>query len=103
MWIAGNSVDYPDPESVFRVADYNQLTGWQNESYKNLVEEARKVMDQEPRMKLYQQADRIAVEEVPIIPLAYGRFHMLVKPWVKKMNFSAINPPFWKGIIIEPH
>jgi oligopeptide transport system substrate-binding protein len=103
MWIAGYSVDYPDPDSIFRLADFNQSTGWHNDSYNKLVEKARKVMDQEARMKLYQQADRITVEEVPIIPLAYGRFHLLVKPWVKKMNFSAINPPFWKGIIIEPH
>ena len=60
-------------------------------------------MDQEVRIKLYQQADKIVVEEAPVIPLTYGRFHMLVKPWVKKMSLSAINPPFWKDIIIEQH
>jgi ABC-type oligopeptide transport system substrate-binding subunit/predicted Ser/Thr protein kinase len=103
MWLAGFMVDYPDPDYIFRVANFNRLTGWQNENYNNLVEEARSVLDQEPRLKLYQQADRIVVEETPIIPLTYRRFHMLVKPWVKKLNFTAINPPFWKEIIIEKH
>jgi oligopeptide transport system substrate-binding protein len=103
IWLAGYFVDYPDPDSIFRVEDFNRLCGWQNETYDNLVEEARRVLDQEARMKMYQQADRIAVEEVPILPLAYGRFHLLVKPWVKNLIFSGVNPPFWKDIIIEPH
>jgi ABC-type oligopeptide transport system substrate-binding subunit/predicted Ser/Thr protein kinase len=103
MWIMGYSFDYPDPDYIFRSDDHNHLTGWQNESYNKLVEEAVRVFDQEARMKLYQHADRIVAEEAPILPLAYGRFHMLVKPWVKKINFSAITPPFWKDIIIEPH
>jgi oligopeptide transport system substrate-binding protein len=103
MWLSGFMIDYPDPDSVFRVEDVIRLSGWQNIAFIDLVEEARKVMDQEARMKLYQQADRIVVEEAPVIPLAYGRFHMLVKPWVKKLNFSAVNPPFWKDIVIEPH
>ena len=103
MWLAGYIVDYPDPDSIFRVGDFNRNCGWQNESYLKLVEEARGVMDQEARMKMYHKADRIAVEEVPIIPLLYGRFHLLIKPWVKNLIFSPINPPIWKCIIIEPH
>jgi ABC-type oligopeptide transport system substrate-binding subunit/predicted Ser/Thr protein kinase len=103
MWLAGFFVDYPDPDSIFRVEDFNRRTGWQNKTYDNLVEQARRVLNQEARMKMYQQADRIAVEEVPIMPLAYGRFHMLVKPWVKNLIFSVVNPPIWKYIVIEPH
>jgi ABC-type oligopeptide transport system substrate-binding subunit/predicted Ser/Thr protein kinase len=103
MWLAGYIVDYPDPDSIFRVGDFTRHCEWQNESYLKLVEEARGVMDQEARMNMYHKADRIAVEEVPIIPLLYGRFHLLIKPWVKNLVFSAINPPHWKFIIIEPH
>jgi oligopeptide transport system substrate-binding protein len=103
LWLAGFFLDYPDPDYIFRVENFNYLSRWQNENYDNLVEETRKVMDQEARMKLYQQADRIVVEEAALIPLSYGRFNMLVKPWVKKLNFTAINPPFWKDIIIEQH
>jgi ABC-type oligopeptide transport system substrate-binding subunit len=60
-------------------------------------------MDQGERMRLYGQADRILVEQAPILPLLDGRFHLLVKPWVRKFLTSAITAWFWKDVIIEPH
>ena len=98
-WVA----DYPDPSSFLRVALKWGQTGWRNEVYDRLVEGARRVTDQGERMKLYGQADRILVEEGPIMPLAYGRLHLLVKPWVRKYPMSATNWWFWKDVIIEPH
>jgi oligopeptide transport system substrate-binding protein len=99
----GYTADYPDPDNILRVFEWKRNTHWKKDTYERLVDEARKVMDQEERMKLYKQADRILIEEAPVIPLVYGRYHMLVKPWVKKLIFSAIDPPFWKDITIEPH
>lgn len=40
-------------------------------------------MDQEERMKLYRRADQILIEAAALLPLTYGRLHLLVKPWVK--------------------
>jgi len=54
-------------------------------------------------MKLYQEADRILVEDAAIMPLTYRRFHLLVKPWMTKFPVSASAWPFWKDVIIEPH
>jgi ABC-type transport system substrate-binding protein len=94
--------DYPDPDSYLRVA-LRLHTKWRNETYDELVEEARRVTDQEERMKLYQKADRILVEEAPIMLVAYGRGHLLVKPWMSKFPTSATSWWFWKDAIIEPH
>ncbi|MFQ5813768.1 MAG: ABC transporter substrate-binding protein, partial [Anaerolineae bacterium] len=93
--------DYPDPDSFLRVAVRSMigLSWWQNEAYDALVEEARRVMDQEERIKLYRQADRILVEEVPIMPLVYHWWADLVKPWVKLGGMTML----YKDIIIEPH
>jgi ABC-type oligopeptide transport system substrate-binding subunit len=77
--------------------------GWQNEAYDRLVEAARRVMDHEERMRMYRQADRILVEQAPVLSLAYGRFHMLVKPWVRKYLTSPLRWWFWKDVIVEPH
>jgi ABC-type oligopeptide transport system substrate-binding subunit len=52
------------------------------------VEEARRVTDQGRRIEMYQEADRILVEEAAIVPLAYGRCHLLVKPWIKRWPTS---------------
>ncbi len=98
-WLA----DYPDPDNFLRASSVRRHTRWQNEAYDRLVEEARRVTDQGERMKLYRQADRILVEEAPIMPLIYGRLNMLVKPWVRKYPTSALTGWFWKDVVIEPH
>jgi ABC-type oligopeptide transport system substrate-binding subunit len=67
------------------------------------VEKARRVLDQPERLGLYAQADRILTEEAAIIPLAYLRSHMLVKPWVSKFPASEPNQWLWKDIVIEAH
>jgi len=54
-------------------------------------------------MKLYRQADRILVEEAPIIPLTYRRWPLLVKPWVRKLSLSPMGEYSYKDVIIEPH
>jgi ABC-type transport system substrate-binding protein len=61
------------------------------------------VTDQRERIKMYQEADRILVEEAPVIPLTHWRLKLLVKPWVRKCPTSAIKWWFWKDVIIEPH
>jgi oligopeptide transport system substrate-binding protein len=94
--------DYPDPDSYLRVSVQLQ-TAWRHEPYLALVEQARRVMDQEKRMVLYAQAEQILVEQMPILPLLYGREHLLVKPWVTQHPGSADGRTFWKDAIIEPH
>jgi oligopeptide transport system substrate-binding protein len=102
IWMVGYWADYPDPDDYLRVLWWLP-PGWQNEAYHRLVEDARRAMDQGKRMQLYQQADRILIEEAPVLPLCYARFHMLVKPWVRKYLTSPLRWWFWKDVIIEPH
>jgi ABC-type oligopeptide transport system substrate-binding subunit/tetratricopeptide (TPR) repeat protein len=103
MWMMGWLPDYPDPDSFLRASEWRVSSGWQNEAYDSLVEGARRVMDQGERMRMYQRADKILVEEAPIMPLFYGRFHMLMKPWVRQYPTSPQKDWFWKDVIIEPH
>jgi oligopeptide transport system substrate-binding protein len=95
--------DYPDPDDFLRILWWFGFTGWQNENYTSLVEGARRVLDQAERLNMYKQADKIIIEEVPLLPLCYGRFHMLVKPWVKKLFTSPLKWWSWKDVIIEHH
>ncbi len=103
MFFLGWVADYPDPDNFLRASPVRRYTGWQNAAYDGLVEEARRATDQEERMRLYQQADRILVEEAAVVPLLYRRYHLLVKPWVKKFPTSPMKMLFWKDVIIEPH
>jgi ABC-type oligopeptide transport system substrate-binding subunit/DNA-binding SARP family transcriptional activator len=103
VFISGWGADYPDPDYFLRVGPLPIRRRW-NKAYDRLVEEARRVTDQRERMKLYGQADRMLVQEAVIVPLTYGRAHLLVKPWVSKYPVSAAGPRLvWKDVIIEPH
>jgi ABC-type transport system substrate-binding protein len=76
---------------------------WHNDTYLTLVEEARQLTNQAERMRLYQQADKILVEEAAIIPLYYHQAHSLVKSWISRFPTSPLSLVFWKDVVIEPH
>ncbi|NIV38782.1 MAG: hypothetical protein GWN58_58015 [Anaerolineae bacterium] len=54
-------------------------------------------------MRLYAQAERILVDEAPILPLAYRREHLLLKPWIRGYRLSAMDRSYVKDVVIEPH
>jgi oligopeptide transport system substrate-binding protein len=103
--VIGWGADYPDPDNFLKPGVIEYGTRWRNEAYDQLIETARQLLDQELRIELYRQADRMLVEEAPVLPLAYGRLGLLLKPWVKSYPTSplAIYAWFGKEIVIEPH
>jgi oligopeptide transport system substrate-binding protein len=103
VYLTGWWTDYPDPDSFLRDAVAEGRTSWQSRAFDALVGGARRVTNQEERMRMYQRADHILVEEAPLLPLLYGRFHLLVKPWLSRFPTSAAGWWFWKDVIIEPH
>jgi len=103
LFAIGWAADYPDPDNALRMSMHSQWTGWHNPTYERLLEEARYIADREKRMALYQQADGILVEDAAIVPIYYGRHHMLIKPWVRRFSPSAMGWSLWKDVVIEPH
>jgi ABC-type oligopeptide transport system substrate-binding subunit len=95
--------DYPDPDSFLRTSNFRHYTRWRHEVYDRLVEQARRVPDWEERLTLYGRAERILVEEAPILPLSYQRRTLLIKPWVTRYPASAAREHFWEEVILEPH
>ena len=98
-WVA----DYPDPDSFLRASPIRRYTGWRDPTYDGLVERARRSTEQAERMRLYAQADRILTEEAVLLPVSYGRYHLLVKPWVSRYPTSPIGRLFWKDVVLGPH
>jgi len=88
--------DYPDPDNFLRLG-LPKWTGWQHDAFDTLIEKSRRSMDQNERLTLLREADKILMEEALIIPLLYIGGVYLVKPWVRRYF------PAWKYIIIEPH
>jgi oligopeptide transport system substrate-binding protein len=103
LWELGWLADYPDPDSFLSASPWKRQTRWHNAAFEALVDGAGRVMGQEERMRMYHQADRILVQEAPILPLVYLREHLLVKPWVTRLAASPDGHRFWQDVIIEPH
>jgi ABC-type oligopeptide transport system substrate-binding subunit len=92
-----------EPNSFLRVFFSGLEVGWHDKAYQKLVEDVRQLTDQAQRLALYRQADRILVEQTPIIPLFYQRISILIKPLVRGHVVSPVGRAFWKNVIIEPY
>jgi ABC-type transport system substrate-binding protein/DNA-binding SARP family transcriptional activator len=103
LYLLARFADWPDPSYFLPPHSERHRTRWVGQAYEDLVEGARRALDQDARIELLRQADQILMQEAPMVPLFYGRQHMLVKPWVSSFPISALNRWYWKDTIIEPH
>jgi oligopeptide transport system substrate-binding protein len=94
---AGWIGDYPDPFTFLdmMVTDRgNNKTGWSSKEYDKFLKLASSKINNDSRYKLYEQAEKILIEELPIIPIyTYTRTYLLsqkVKNWQK--NILDTNP-----------
>jgi ABC-type oligopeptide transport system substrate-binding subunit/class 3 adenylate cyclase len=103
MALQGWAPDYPDPDNFLRVGFRKEISGWDGAAFDGLVVKARRILDQTQRLKLYQEADRILIEEAVVLPFIYNMTHLLVKPWVKRFPILPMFGWFLKDVVIEPH
>jgi len=97
MWVTGWIMDYPDPEDVLDVHFYSQSrlnqARYSNPELDGLLEQARTEQDVSRRMSLYQQAEKIIIDDAVWVPLYNGRDNAVVKPYVKGFEFSPMMIP----------
>jgi oligopeptide transport system substrate-binding protein len=102
VFIMGWGADYPDPDSFLRVGVRSHFPRWRNDKYSQLLEEAQRVLDQPERLRFYQEADKILIEEAVVIPIVYAKIPYLAKPWAK-LPIRRFGEWGFKDIILEPH
>ncbi len=91
-WIA----DYPDAENYLSVF-YSKnpappnYTRYKSAAFDAAFEQAIQEDNDSIRYKLYQQADKIMIEDAPVVPLWYDKVVRLVQPNVKGFNPNALN------------
>lgn len=81
-WIS----DYSDPNTfldMFTTTSEQNSTGWSNAQYDELVDSAATEPDPEKRFRLLEQAERILLEDLPLIPIYTYVSKNLVKPYVR--------------------
>ena len=101
---AGWIGDYEDPNTfldLMRPNRGNNKTGWENMDFDALVEKANTINDQEKRYELLNKAEKILIDNMPIIPLyTYVRVYQL-SPDVKGFNPHILDHHHPKFIYLE--
>jgi len=105
LYCLGSAISNPDPATLLAESALGEVLPDTPPAaaYGRLVEQARSLADTAARMRLYQQADHIRVEEAWVVPLVYGRFHCLVKPWVTRYPLSVARKWFLRDVALSPH
>jgi oligopeptide transport system substrate-binding protein len=86
--------DYVDPNTflyVLRGGDGNNRSGWSNARFDALIEAAAHEMDATKRLRLLADAEAIALDEMPFMPLYSYRTTELVAPYVRGLYPTALD------------
>lgn len=101
----GWCADYPDPENfadiLFHSNSAQNNGGYSNPELDALLEAARLERDVDQRIKMYQQAEQIIVEDAPVLFTAHWLSYQLVKPYVKGYVFTPIDIPIERYMWLE--
>ena len=100
----GYAADYVDPYnflSLFAADGGDNGTGWKDEKYVKLLDEANRTLDNQKRLQMLAGAETLLLDEQPIIPLTTATTNWLKKPYVKGMYPNALTLHPWKFVYIE--
>jgi len=80
--------DYPDPHNEYYDTLYSRLAGgrrqaWSNPEFDAWLEKGREELDWNQRLEIYQQAEEVLQRDVGYVPVVWGLFFGMVKPWVQ--------------------
>ncbi|MDD5093033.1 MAG: ABC transporter substrate-binding protein [Dehalococcoidia bacterium] len=102
-WIA----DYPDPQNFLDMLFYSQSEDnageYSNPEVDVLLQTARGEMDTDARLKMYQDIERMIVEDAACLPMFFNVNYILVKPYVKDFVAAPMPIAWLKYIIVESH
>ncbi|WP_084128160.1 peptide ABC transporter substrate-binding protein [Cellvibrio mixtus] len=96
--------DYLDPFTfleMFTTGNGNNKTGFASTEYDSLIRASALEADPEQRMFYFQKADKILVDEVPILPLYTYHWNRLVSKSVKNWYDNPMDYYSFKQIYLE--
>jgi oligopeptide transport system substrate-binding protein len=79
-------------------------TGWSNPQYDALIEQAAREVDPEKRMQIFRRAERMLMDELPILPIYFYVSKNMVNPHVRGFyNNLRDMHPVWAMWIDRDH
>ena len=78
-------------------------SGWNNPRYDELLAQASMEADLERRAELLQEAERVLLDDVPLIPVYFYVTKRVVKPWVGGYESNIMDHIYSKNLYILKH
>jgi len=104
------SGDYIDPNTfldMYLTGGENNSTGFTSAEYDRLIADAAREPDENKRMRMLERAERILMDEMPIIPIYYYVSKNLVKPHVRGWynTLQDVHPlnTIWIDDTVDPY
>ena len=98
MFRYGWDADVPDPDNflyfLFHSKSPDNVTGYRNAKVDSLLTEAQRESDTRRRADLYQQVERLIIEDVAIIPLRYATYERVFQSYVNNVHVTALGDPY---------
>jgi ABC-type oligopeptide transport system substrate-binding subunit len=103
LWVSGWTADYPDPDGFFRgLFEATRWPFYRDDEIEELLARARTLHDQNERMRLYHEVDRLWVaEHGAILPLFYGRTMLVRRPWVEGLWANPITKAQFDQVVVR--
>lgn len=101
----GSVAEYNDPnaflEMYYEPDNGMNRTGWENEEYKALLDEAGMETDLDRRLELLKEAEAIFMEEMPTVPVYFYSNAHVAKDYVQNMQPDAFVDVQLKHVVVE--
>ncbi len=106
IWLSSWLADYPDPDGFFRGLmndPSDPIAGVEEtEQAVAILGRARASHDQDERLRLYREVDRLLVAEwVAVVPLAYLRTTLLHRSWVHGLWANSLTSFRLDGVMVD--
>jgi oligopeptide transport system substrate-binding protein len=98
--------DYNDPNTfldMWITDGGNNRTGWSNADYDRFIAQAAAERDPPKRLGVFQQAEALLVDDMPIAPIYFYVHTMLIRPSVKGWNPTILDHHPYKYVsLVSP-
>jgi peptide/nickel transport system substrate-binding protein len=101
--------DFPDPENFLEVLFSRRQWGSNNDSFfynpevDRLLAEAAPIADLKRRFELYQEAERIIINQAPWVFLYHPVSYVIRQPWVHEYVINPMRPSRLEKVWISRH
>jgi len=98
--------DYNDPNTfldMWTTGNGNNRTGWSNPEYDRLIAEAARITDLKQRLEVFQKAEALLLDEVPMIPIYFYTLTTAQRPELKGWYPTILDHHPYKYVYLEPN